>query len=155
MNATTKAIICEVNNLLTEENLSVALKQTRMSVDLDVFRAMELREATLRLRLALPLHVGQQEEIDKNEAVFDRVLAHAKLDGAKAAAAIIDLPIAGSVEEREVRYNALTDRLYDALRDTKHGSKLERMAERENRETKRSAYAELTGDRDLLWYQGE
>ena len=153
MNATTKAIICEVNNLLTEENLSVALKQTRMSVDLDVFRAMELREATLRLRLALPLFGGQQEEIDKNEAVFDRVLAHAKLDGAKAAAAIINLPIAGSVEEREARYAALDERLSEALRDTKHGSKLEREAERECRETKRSAYASLVGS--MAWYQGE
>jgi hypothetical protein len=154
MNATTKAIICEVCNLLTEENLASALKQTRMSVDLDVYRAMQLRYATLRLRLALPLHDGQQQEIDKAEAVFDRVLAHAKLDGSAAATEIINLPIAGSVEEREVRYNALTDRLYDALRDTKHGSKLEKEAEREYRETKRSAYAELTGDRDLLWYRG-
>ena len=155
MHATMKAIVCEANNLLTEENLSVALKQTRMSVDLDVYRAMELREATLRLRLALPLWDGQQQEIDKAEAVFDRVLAHAKLDGSAAATAIFSLQLAGSEEEREARYTVLMDRLFHALRDTKHGSKLEREAERECRETKRSAYASLTGDRDLLWYQGE
>lgn len=154
MNATTKAIICEVNNLLTEENLSVALKQSRVDVSVDVYRAMQLRYATLRLRLALPLCDGQPGQFEKNEAVFDRLLAHAKLDGAKAAATIIDLPIAGSEEEREARYDVLMERLCEALRNTKHGSKLERMAEREYRETKRSAYAELTGDRDFLWYRG-
>ena len=155
MNATTKAIVCEVNNLLTEENLLLALKRGRMDNSQEVYEAMELREATLRLRFALPLDKWKQEKIDKNEALFSHLLAHAKLDGAKAAAAIINLPIAGSVEEREARYGKLVERLADALRWTKWGGKLEKAAQREYRETKRSAYAELTGDRDFLWYQGE
>lgn len=154
MDATTKAIICEVNNLLTEENLLVALKRGRMDNSQEVYEAMELREATLRLRFALPLDKWKQEEIDKNEALFNHLLAHAKLDGSAVAAVIINLPIAGSVEEREARYKALVERLADALRWTKWGGKLEKAAEREYRETKRSAYVELTGDRDLLWYQG-
>lgn len=152
MTVTEKAYKAEMLNLLTEENLNVALKvdRFRMDVSKDVYKAMELREVTLRLRLALPLDDWQMDRLLKAESLLDRVLQNSRTNGKS----VYSVTVTGNVDEREHRYNLLSSRLSDALRWTKWGRKLEKDAEREERETKRSAYAELTGDRDFLWYQG-
>ena len=147
MNVTEKAYKAEMLNLLTEDNLTVALKQSRMDVSKDVYKAMELREITLRLRLALPLADWQKDRLLKAESLLDRVLAGSRMSHK----ALVVAPVTGTVWECESRYNLLRERLTEALRDTKWGCKLEKEAEREYRETKRSAYISLTGD--TFWYR--
>lgn len=148
MLAGTKAIICEAYDLFTEENLTRVFNLGRMDVSRKVYETMELREITLRLRLGLPLDEWQRKQIDDAEDLIDHILVASNL---RAREYRSDPKITGTLEEREARYKALMKRLEDALRWTKWGRKLEKDAEREYRETKRSAYIALTGD--TFWYR--
>lgn len=131
-----RAYDAEMNNLLTEEHLTKAFRNDDL-----VYRFMNARYSTLKLRLGITLSLAEEWELARvfnNPAQVDRLFEGVQINTQHT---WIDDPA-----EREARYKALCDRLSDAISDTRYADRCRK--ESENARTQ--AYRELTGDRFWL-----